>query len=154
MPLQERLINEMKEAMKSGDSKKVSVIRMLRASIKNREIEKGKDKELSEEEIIQVIVSSIRQRKDSIEEFKKGGRQDLVNKEEEEAKILQTFLPVQMSNEELVGTIKETIKEVNAVGIRDIGRVMKILVPKIVGKADPATVSNMVKEILMQVSGR
>lgn len=154
MPLQDRLLHEMKEAMKSGDSKKVSVIRMLRASIKNKEIEKGKDKGLSEEEITQVIVSSVRQRRDSIEEFKKGRRQDLVNKEEEEIKILQAFLPDQMSNEELVGTIKETIKEVNAVGIRDMGRVMKILVPKVVGKADPATVSNMVKEILMQASGK
>lgn len=150
MSLKDRLLNEMKEAMKSDAKRKVSVIRMLRSSIKNKEIEKGKGKELSEEEVIQAIVSSIRQRRDSIEEFKKGGRQDLVDKEEEEVKILQSFLPRQMSNEELVETIRETIKEVNAVGIKDMGRVMKVLVPKIVGKADPASVSNMVKEILIQ----
>ena len=153
MPLQERLINEMKEAMRSGDKSKVSVIRMVRSSLKYKEIEKGKDKVLSEEEVIQVIVSSVRQRRDSIEEFKKGGRQDLVDKEEAEIRILQTFLPRQITNEELVKTIKETINEVNAVGIRDMGQVMKILVPKIVGKAAPASVSNMVKEILTKTAG-
>ncbi|MEK7280607.1 MAG: GatB/YqeY domain-containing protein [Nitrospirota bacterium] len=153
MPLQERLINEMKEAMRSGDKNKVSVIRMVRSSLKNKEIEKGKGKLLSEEEVIQVIVSSVRQRRDSIDEFKKGGRQDLVDKEEAEIRILQTFLPGQITNEELVKTIKETIEEVKAVGIRDMGQVMKILVPKIVGKADPASVSNIVKEILTKTAG-
>lgn len=153
MPLQERLINEMKEAMRSGDKDKVSVIRMVRSSLKNKEIEKGKGKLLSEEEVIQVIVSSVRQRRDSIDEFKKGGRQDLADKEEAEIRILQTFLPGQITNEELVKTIKETIDEVNAVGIRDMGKVMKILVPKIVGKADPASVSNIVKEILTKTVG-
>lgn len=154
MPLQDRLIDEMKDAMKSGDKKKVSVIRMLRSSIKNKEIEKGRDKELSEEEVIQVIVSSIRQRRDAIEEFKKGERQDLVNEEEGEIKILQEFLPTQMSSEQLLEIIKETIKEVNAVGIKDMGRVMKVLVPKVAGKADSASASSMVKEILMQLTGR
>ncbi|MEK6576877.1 MAG: GatB/YqeY domain-containing protein [Nitrospirota bacterium] len=153
MPLQERLINEMKEAMRSGDKNKVSVIRMVRSSLKYKEIEKGKDKVLSEEEVIQVIVSSVRQRRDSIEEFKKGGRQDLIDKEEAEIRILQAFLPRQITNEELVKTIKETIEDVNAVGIRDMGKVMKRLVPKIVGKADPASVSNMVKEILTKTAG-
>lgn len=153
MPLQERLINEMKEAMRSGDKSKVSVIRMVRSSLKNKEIEKGKGKLLSEEEVIQVIVSSVRQRRDSIDEFKKGGRQDLVDKEEAEIRILQTFLPGQITNEELVKTIKETIEDVKAVGIRDMGQVMKILVPKIVGKADPASVSNIVKEILTKTAG-
>ncbi len=153
MPLQERLINEMKEAMRSGDKNKVSVIRMVRSSLKYKEIEKGKDKVLSEEDVIQVLVSSVRQRRDSIEEFKKGGRQDLADKEEAEIRILQAFLPKQITNEELVKIIKETIEEVNAVGIRDMGQVMKILVPKIVGKADPASVSNMVKEILTKTAG-
>lgn len=154
MLLQDRLIDEMKEAMKSGDREKVSVIRMLRSSLKNKEIEKGKDRGLSEEEVIQVIVSSIRQRRDAIEEFKKGERQDLVDKEEGEIRILQAFLPRQMSIEELVEAIRETIKEVNAVGIRDMGQVMKALVPKVVGRADPVSISNMVKEILMQIAGR
>ncbi|MBI5746161.1 MAG: GatB/YqeY domain-containing protein [Nitrospirae bacterium] len=153
MPLQERLINEMKEAMRSGDKNKVSVIRMVRSSLKYKEIEKGKDKVLSEEDVIQVIVSSVRQRRDSIEEFKKGGRQDLADKEEAEIRILQAFLPKQITNEELVKIIKETIEEVNAVGIRDMGQVMKRLVPKIVGKADPASVSNIVKEILTKTAG-
>ncbi|HLF86644.1 MAG TPA: GatB/YqeY domain-containing protein [Nitrospiria bacterium] len=153
MPLQERLINEMKEAMRSGDKNKVSVIRMVRSSLKNKEIEKGKGKALSDEEVIQVIVSSVRQRRDSIEEFKKGGRQDLVDKEEVEIRILQTFLPGQLAIEELVKIIKETIEEVKAVGIKDMGQVMKILVPKIVGKADPASVSKIVKEILTKTAG-
>lgn len=153
MPLQERLINEMKEAMRSGDKNKVSVIRMVRSSLKNKEIEKGKGKLLSEEEVIQVIVSSVRQRRDSIEEFKKGGRLDLADKEEAEIRILQTFLPGQITIEELVKTIRETIEEVKAVGIRDMGHVMKRLVPKIVGKADPASVSKIVKEILTKTEG-
>ncbi len=153
MPLQERLINEMKEAMRSGDKNKVSVIRMVRSSLKYKEIEKGKDKVLSEEDVIQVLVSSVRQRRDSIEEFKRGGRQDLVDKEEAEIRILQAFLPKQITNEDLVKIIKETIEEVNAVGIRDMGQVMKRLVPKIVGKADPASVSNIVKELLTKTAG-
>jgi uncharacterized protein YqeY len=153
MLLQERLINEMKEAMRSGDKNKVSVIRMVRSSLKNKEIEKGKGKLLSEEEVIQVIVSSVRQRRDSIDEFKKGGRLDLADKEEAEIRILQTFLPEQITNEELVKTIKETIEEVKAVGIKDMGQVMKILMPKIIGKADPASVSKIAKEILTKITG-
>jgi uncharacterized protein YqeY len=143
----------MKEAMRSVDKSKVSVIRMVRSSLKNKEIEKGKGKLLSEEEVIQVIVSSVRQRRESIEEFKKGGRQDLADKEEAEIGILQTFLPGQITIEELVKTIRETIEEVKAVGIRDMGQVMKRLVPKIVGKADPASVSKIVKEILTKTEG-
>ena len=154
MVLQDRLVDEMKEAMKSGDKKRVSVIRMLRSSIKNKEIAKGKDTKLSEDEVIQVIISSIRQGRDSIEEFKKGGRQDLAEKEEDEIRILQAFLPEQMPKEELMEVIKETVREVNAVGPKDMGRVMKILMPKIAGKADPSTASNIVKEILVEAAGK
>lgn len=146
MSLQERLMAEMKEAMKSGDSEKVSVIRMLRASLKNREIDRRRA--LTEQEIIETIASSIKQRRESIEEFKKGSRKDLVEKEEKEIAILQSFLPPQLTEEELEAKVRVTIEETGAKGIKDLGRVMKVLMPQVSGKADGKAVSDMVKTLL------
>jgi uncharacterized protein YqeY len=146
--LQERLIGEMKEAMKTGDTLKVSVIRMLRSSIKNKEIEKGKSQVLSENEIIELISSAIKQRGDSVEQFAKGGRTDLVEKEEREIQILKTYLPTPLSEEELRRMIQETLRESGAAASQDLGRVMKAIMPKVVGRADGAAVSRLVKEML------
>jgi uncharacterized protein YqeY len=146
--LQERLIGEMKEAMKTGDTLKVSVIRMLRSSIKNKEIEKGKNQALSENEIIELISSAIKQHGDSVEQFAKGGRTDLVEKEEREIQILKTYLPTPLSEEELRRMIQETLRETGAAASQNLGRVMKAIMPKVVGRADGAAVSRLVKEML------
>lgn len=146
MSLQDRLITEMKEAMKSGDSEKVSVIRMLRASLKNKEIDKRRA--LTEQEILETIASSIKQRRESIEEFKKGNRPDLTEKEEKEIAILQSFLPPQLTKEELEAKIRAAIEEIGAKGIKDLGRVMKTLMPEVSGRAEGKIVSDLVRTLL------
>ena len=148
MTLQDRLIGEMKEAMKAGDTLKVSVIRMLRSSIKNKEIEKGKSQALSDSDIIDLISSAIKQRRDSVEQFAKGGRTDLVEKEEMEIQILKTYLPTPLTEEELRRMIGETLRESGATVRQDLGRVMKAIMPKVVGRADGAAVSKLVREML------
>lgn len=148
MLLQERLSQEMKQALKSGDSTRLSVIRLLRASIKNREIERGKNRHLTENDLIEVVVSAVKQRNEAIEQFAKAGRMDLVKKEEAELKILQDFLPKSLSQEELDAKIREAILATGASGIKDMGKVMKMLMPQVVGRADAAQVSQKVKELL------
>ncbi len=148
MSLQERLSEEMKQAMKSGDPVRLSVIRMLRASIKNKEIERGKNKPLTDTDLIEVVVSAVKQRKEAIEQYTKGGRTDLVEKEQGELRILQDFLPKPLSPQELEAKIKEAIQATGASGMRDMGKVMQTLIPQVVGRADTAQVSQKVKELL------
>lgn len=148
MPLQQRLVDEMKEAMKSGDQARLSVIRLLRSQIKNREIEKGKDRSLTEQELMEVVATSIKQRRDAIELFRQGQRQDLVDKEQHEIEILQTFLPEPLAREELVRVAQAAIQESGAGGAKDMGKVMKLLMPRVAGRADGAAVSQVVKDLL------
>ena len=143
-------MNEMKEAMRSGNQVKLSAIRMVRASIKNREIQKGKDHRLTDQEIMEVISSGIRQCKDSIEQFEKGGRKDLVDREKEEVSILQSFLPEPLSREELIKIAKDIIQETGAAGPKEMGKVMKALMPKILGRAEGTAASQIVKDLLIQ----
>lgn len=150
MTLQQRLVDEMKEAMRTGDANRLSVIRLLRSAIKNKEIDKGKGQQLTEEEILQVISTAVKQRKESIEQFEKGGRRDLVEKENSELTILQSFLPQQISDEELRIKIKEAIAQSGAADIKDMGKVMKIVVPQLVGRAEGSKISQMVRECLGQ----
>ncbi len=149
MSLQEQLVNDMKEAMKSGDSVKVSTIRMLKAAIKNKEIEKGGTSyKLSDKEILEVIVTAIKQRKDSIEQFTKGHRLDLAEKEKKELEILQAYMPPQMSDEEIKAEVKKAIAETSASSQKDMGKVMKVLMPRIAGRADGAVVNRIVRELI------
>ena len=148
MPLQERLSQEMRQAMKSGDSTRLSVIRLLRASIKNKEIERGKDHPLTENDLIEVVVTAVKQRNEAIEQYSKASRIDLVKKEEAELKILQDFLPKALSQEELDAKIREAILATGASGFKDMGKVMKALIPQVLGRADTAQVSQKVKELL------
>lgn len=149
MSLQEQLVNDMKEAMKARDEVKVSTIRMLRAAIKNKEIEKGGTSyKLSDKEIMDVIITAIKQRKDSIEQFTKGNRNDLAEKEKKEAEILQGYLPPQMSEDDIKAEVKKAIAETGAVSQKDMGKVMKALMPKVAGKADGAVVNRLVKELI------
>lgn len=151
MTLQQRLTDEMKEAMRTGDADRLSVIRLLRANIKNKEIDKGKGQQLTEEEILQVISTAVKQRKESIEQFERGGRQDLVDKEKKEVTILQSFLPQQISDEELRIKIKEAIAQSGATDAKDMGKVMKLVVPQLVGRAEGSKISQMVRECLGQI---
>src|SRR5579884_1971745 len=150
MPLQQRLTDEMKEAMRTGDADRLSVIRLLRSSIKNKEIDKGKGQQLTDEEILQVISTAVKQRKESIEQFERGGRQDLVDKEKKEISIFQSFLPLPISDEELRLKIKEAIAQSGASDAKDMGKVMKIVVPQLVGRAEGSKISQMVRECLGQ----
>ncbi|MGB9667371.1 MAG: GatB/YqeY domain-containing protein [Thermosulfidibacteraceae bacterium] len=147
--LKERISNDMKEAMKNKDSVKVSALRLLLSEIKNKEIDKRGD--LSDEEILAVIQKAVKQREESIEHYRKGNREDLVEKEMRELEILKSYLPDSLSHEELERIIDETIKEVGALGIKDMGKVMKALMPKVKGRADGKVVNEKVRERLSRM---
>ena len=148
--VEDNIKKELNEAMKSNNEIIRSTLRMLLASIQGKEKEKQyKEKEgLTEEEIIGVISSEAKKRKDSINEFEKGGRQDLADKEKAELKVLLKHLPEQLSEEEIKKFVKETIVEVKASNMQDFGKVMGPLMPKLKGRADGSLVSKIVKELL------
>jgi len=146
MSLKERLKADMKEAMKAKDKVKLSTIRMINSLIKNAEIEKRG--ELTDEEIIQLLMKYAKQRKESIEMYEKGGRQDLVEKEKAELAVVESYLPKQMSEEEIREVVKQTIEEVGASSVKDMGKVMKAVMPKVKGRADGSVVNRIVKELL------
>ncbi len=132
--------------MKAKDGTRVSVLRLLLASIKNREIEKKEA--LDEEEILAEIASAAKRRKESLEAFREGERQDLVEKEEAELVILEEYLPEQMPEEEVRRTVQDVVDEVGAESPSDLGKVMKELMPRLKGKADGKMVNQIVREIL------
>lgn len=146
MTLLDRFSEDLKESLKSRDSIKTSVIRLLKSSIKYREIEKKAP--LSDDEIIEVIMSGIKQRRESVEQFSKGGRTDLVQKESNEIEIMQAYLPQPLTEEELVDEVKSVIKEVGATSAKDMGKVMKALMPRVKGRAEGTKVSSIVKELM------
>lgn len=144
--MRERLVAEMKQAMKSRDSLRLSAIRMVLSSVKNREIDVKH--ELDDAEITETIVTLCKQRRESIRLFKEAGRQELVDKEEAELKLLTEFLPQQLTREELLVLIDKAIAETSAAGAKDLGKVMKALLPAVSGRADGKVVSEAVKERL------
>jgi hypothetical protein len=146
MGLREKIDADSKDALKSGAKDKVSTLRMLIAALKNKQIDKRRP--LTEEEVVETVRSSIKQRKDSIEQFAKGGRQDLVDKETAEVAVLDAYLPQQLSREEVEAMVREAIAETGAQGSKDMGKVMKALIPKIGGRADGKLVSELVKHAL------
>jgi uncharacterized protein len=146
MDINNKLNEEMVAAAKSKDKIRLSAIRMLKTALHNKEINLMRP--LNESEVLQVLSSMIKQRKDSIEQFAKGGRTDLVEKEEAELKVVQEFMPAQMSEDEVDSLIKKAIEEAGAVSIKEMGKVMKILMPKLTGTADGKMVGEKVKAIL------
>ena len=146
MQLRERLTAEMKEAMKSRDALRLSTIRGVISSVKNRDIELRR--ELSDAEITETIVTLCKQRRESIRLFKEAGRQDLVDKEEAELTLLMGFLPQQLTREELESLVDKAIAETSATSGKDMGKVMKALLPSVSGRADGKLVSEVVKEKL------
>jgi uncharacterized protein YqeY len=146
MTFKNKVDQEMILAAKATDRIRLSALRMLKNGIHNREIDLKR--ELNEAEFFQILSGMVKQRKDSIEQFEKGGRPDLVEKEEAELKVIREFMPAQMSETELDAIIADAIRETGAAGVRDMGKVMKILMPKVTGKADGKTVGEKVKLIL------
>jgi uncharacterized protein YqeY len=146
MSLLKRFDDDLKQALKTSERSKVSVIRMVKAAVKNAQIEKGG--ELTDEEIISALSTMAKQRRESIEQFARGGRVDLVQNEEQELSILQSYMPQQLSNDEIERMIHDAIRESSAASAQDMGKVMCILMPRIKGLADGKYVSQRVKELL------
>ena len=146
MSLEERLVEEMKQAMKSNDKLRLSTIRMIRSALQNKEIEVRK--KLEDEDVVKVIQAMVRKGEESVEQFQTGGRMDLVEKEKKEIEILKSFLPQPLSQEEILNIIDQSIQETQASSPKDIGKVMKSVMPKIGGKADGKLINQLVKERL------
>lgn len=144
--LENKINRNLKESIKKKDELRSSVLRLLIADMKNATIEKRET--LSEEEIIQVIASGVKKRKDAIESYQQGGREDLADKEKEEIKILQTYLPKQLSEEEIKKVVMDAISEVSTSSPADFGKVMGAAMGKLKGKAEGELVSKIVKESL------
>jgi uncharacterized protein YqeY len=134
--------------MKNREQTKVSVLRMLISDIHNAEI--SKKSELSEEESVSVLMAAAKKRRDSINQFEGAGHTDRADAEKKELEIIQLYLPESMGEEELVGLVKRTVAEVQAASPGDFGKVMRVLMPRIKGRADGAHVSDMVKKTLEQ----
>lgn len=147
MGLRETINNDIKNAMKTGEKDKVSALRMLVSAIKNKEIDKRPDP-LTENDVQDTVRSLIKQRRDSIEQFAKGGRPDLVAKETAEVAVLEVYLPQQLPREDVERMVREAIAQTGAQGARDMGKVMKALMPMVAGRADNKLLSELVKNAL------
>jgi len=148
MSLEERLADEMKSALKSRDTLRLSVIRMARAAVKNKEIEERK--RLDDSAVTKGINGLVKKGEESLVHFQQANRRDLIEKQERELEILRSFLPRQLSQEEILALVNEAIRETNAIEMKDVGKVMKALMPKIAGRADGKVVHQMVAEKLSQ----
>jgi uncharacterized protein len=154
MFLEDKIQKDLIEAMKHKEELKTSVLRLLTAAVLNKAKEKRyklkeeKDVSLTEEELIGVIVTELKKRKEAVLEYQKGQRQDLADKEKKEAEILQKYLPEQLSEQEIRGLVKKAIAKTGAKEAKDMGRVMSALIPQIKGRADGGAVSAIVKELL------
>lgn len=146
MSIKDQLNQDLKEAMKSGDNARRDAIRNLKSAIKYAEIEVGHD--LSDEEVVTVIAKQVKQRRDSIEQFQQGNRPDLVEKEQRELVIIQTYLPPQLTDAEISARARVVIAEVNANGVKDMGKVMGVLSKEMKGLADGKRISDIVRALL------
>lgn len=146
MPLKEKLMEDLKESMKSKNKVRKDTITMVRAAIKQKEVDERIT--LTDEQILEIISKQLKEKRGAIEEFKKGSREDLVKLTESEMEILLEYLPKQLSEEEIEKIVRETIEEINATSMKDIGLVMKAVMPKVKGKTDGNIVNNIVKKVL------
>ena len=147
MTLNEKVAADITAAMKARDAGRLSALRMLKAAIMNKGVEKGRD--LDDAEVLQVVSSLVKQRRDSIEQFQKGGRTDLVDKETAEVAVLEQYLPPAVSAEEIDAAVTAAIAETGATTAKDMGKVMKAVMPKLAGKnADGRAVNEAVRRKL------
>jgi uncharacterized protein YqeY len=147
MSLVDRLTDDMKQAMRNKEKDKLSVIRMVKSSLQNEAIKYGKST-LTDDEEMSVLNRELKQRKDSLQEFANAGRDDLVEKTKQEIDMLMTYMPKQLTEDELSVIVKETIAEVNASSKADMGKVMSAIMPKVKGKADGSQVNRIVMKHL------
>lgn len=152
MALRERIPEDLKTALRNRQEVDLRVLRMLQSALKNKEIDIGK-KELTDEDVIGVIATEIKKRREAAKEFEKVGRPDAAADEKEEAEVLLKYMPEQMGEEEIRKLVSEVIKQTGAEGMKDMGKVMKELMPKVKGKADGAVVNKLVKEELEKTGG-
>ncbi len=148
--LKHKIDQDTKEALKSRDSLRLNVLRMLKSEIRYKEIEKRS--QLPEDEVISVLSSAIKRRKDSIQQFQKGGRDDLVSREKDELAVILKYMPEQLTDEELSLIISQAITEENATESSDLGKVMKQVMAKVRGRADGKRVNQLVSSRLQSIS--
>ena len=146
MTLKDKLLADMKEALKSKDSLRLNTIRSVIAAVKNQEIDLRK--ELQDDEVLSIVTHEVKKRKEASALFEQGGRMDLVEKENQEHTILLAYLPEQASEEDLRKRIQEVIAETGAEGMKDFGKIMKVMVPEFKGKADNGLIKNLAGEYL------
>ncbi|MDD3227219.1 MAG: GatB/YqeY domain-containing protein [Tissierellia bacterium] len=146
MPLKEKLMEDLKQSMKSKNKVKKNTVTMVRAAIKQREVDERI--ELSDPEIVDIIAKQIKQKKDSISDFEKGNRQDLIDLTNEEIQILLEYLPPQLSDEALDLIVKEAIESTGAQSKKDMGKLMAFIMPKVKGKADGKHVNQIVAKYI------
>jgi uncharacterized protein len=147
MTLQEKIQSHLSDAMRSKDQLRLSVLRMMKTAVKNKEVEKMKP--LEEAEVIAVLNTLVKQRKDSVEQFRKGSREELAQKEESEIKIIEEYLPAAASDDEIRRAVEEAVQETGAASMKDMGKVMKATMSRLAGKTvDGSRVSQFVKEKL------
>ena len=144
--IKSKIVEDMKEAMRSHDKESLAAIRLILAAFKQREVDERIT--LTDEHVLSILDKMLKQRRESITQYQAGNRADLVHKEEEEIRIIQRYLPTPLSDEEVNELINAAIKESNAASMRDMGKVMAILKPKLQGRADMAKVSTKIKEHL------
>jgi len=146
MNLAEQLNEDMKQAMKAGEKFRLSTIRMVRASIKNQEIELRRP--LNDDEVLQVVSRDLKQRRDSLQDFERAGREDLVEQMKGEIEIISQYLPKQLNEEEIKAIVMQTIQETGASSKADMGKLMGALMPKVKGRADGKLVNQLVQQVL------
>jgi uncharacterized protein YqeY len=148
MGLTDKVAQDLITAMKAGEGQRLAVVRLLRTRLKEAQVEKRG--ELTDEECYKIIMSEVAKRKEAIELFEKGGRGDLASRELKEIEVLETYLPPKLSEEEVKALVGEAIKEVGAKSPNDLGKVMKIVMPKVTGRAEGSLVSRIVRELLAE----
>ncbi|MBN1289857.1 MAG: GatB/YqeY domain-containing protein [Actinobacteria bacterium] len=148
MEIEDKLVSDMKESMKSGEKLRLTTIRMVLAGMKNERIAKGED--LSEEDVLTVLGREARKRREAIVEYDKAGRDELAAKEREELTVIEGYLPEQMSEEEIEGIVREAIADTGASSGKDMGKVMGKVMPRVKGKADGRLVNETVLKLLAE----
>ncbi|HQB37878.1 MAG TPA: GatB/YqeY domain-containing protein [Deltaproteobacteria bacterium] len=146
MTLKEQLNEAMKQAMKARDELRLSAVRMIRSAVQNREIDQRQ--ELDDQGVRDVVSTLVKQRRESIRLYEEGNRPDLVEKEKAELEVLLGFLPAQLTRDEIMELVSRVITEINASGVKDLGRVMKAVTPQTSGRADGKLVSEIVRHLL------
>lgn len=149
--LKEKIFSDLKEALKAGDNFRTGVLRMIIAVFKNKEIEKrggGKPAELTEEEVIEILIREAKKRKEAADIYLKGGREDLSKKEIKEIELIKKYLPEQLNEQEIEKIVKEAIERINAKNQKDFGKAMAEAMKELKGKADAKLTSEIVKKLL------